>query len=181
MMAYSNSGTRLSSKFTVSVPLLASASASAWGRWETQGLVHTNCGPQFCTPSPLPGALEPEPSSSKTRDIPKQYNQCVFIRYYTMRLRVFMFPKVMKAAAGPHDLSPGDSRDRTFPELTTESPPDSDIEFDGGEDSTTVHLSSVTSRDPELEPFYNVSSVCRSSHRVPTLTSPLRRKETILT
>ena len=32
-----------------------------------------------------------------------------------------MFPKKMKAAAGPHDLGPGDNSGDTFPELTTQS------------------------------------------------------------
>lgn len=39
-------------EYTTSVPLVASTSVSAWGTWCTEGLVHTNCGPQMpCPPS----------------------------------------------------------------------------------------------------------------------------------
>ena len=74
MIAYSNNSTNLSSKFTVSVPLLASVSASAWGTWHTQGLVHNNCGPQQCTPPPS-DALEPDPSdTTQANATPNEYN-----------------------------------------------------------------------------------------------------------
>ena len=57
MMAYSNNGTRLSSKFTISAPLAGSSSVTVWGKWDTQGLVHTNCGPYLSTPPPPPTLL----------------------------------------------------------------------------------------------------------------------------
>jgi hypothetical protein len=47
------------------------------------------------------------PIASKSDATPNEYNQCVFIRYYTMRRRVLMFPKVIKAAAGPHHPGSG--------------------------------------------------------------------------
>ena len=59
MMAYSNSGVNMSSEFTTSIPMIASAYASAWGVWRTEGLVHTNCGPDLCRP----------PSSVHTADL----------------------------------------------------------------------------------------------------------------
>lgn len=163
MIAYSNNSTRLSSEFTTSVPLLASASMSAWGKWHTQGLVHTNCGPQLCSP-PSPDALGL--SSAYTDEIdatPNEYNQCVFIRYYTMRKRALMFPKVIKAGAGPHDLGSGDNRGETLPELTVQLSSDSDTGSDSGRDSTTDGSSSVTSYESHLEVFHNISSVCRPS------------------
>ena len=169
MMAYSNNGTKLSSTFTISVPLLASASASVWGKWETQGIVHTNCGPQICPLPPLPAAQGP--SDIRTREIPKQYNQCVFIRYYTMRWRALMFPKVMKAAAGPHDLGPGNNHDETLPELTMQSNPDHDSE-PNSEYSPTDHRNLVTSHDPQLEIFNNTASVRRLPYGLLVLTSP---------
>ena len=171
MMAYSSNSARLSSKFTISDPLLTSASGSAWGRWETRGLVHTNCGPQLRTLSLLSDELGAENSGTGTGDISKEFNQCVFVRYYTMRWRAFMFPKVMKAAAGPHDLGDGDNHDEAHPELMVQSVPDSSAGFAGGEDSVmSNHFSSVTSDDPELEPFHNVSSVCRSKTHFQFLT-----------
>ncbi|KAF9644314.1 hypothetical protein BDM02DRAFT_991490 [Thelephora ganbajun] len=40
-----------------------------------------------------------------------EFNQCVFVRYYTVRPGWWgLFPKVIRAGAGPHDLGPGDSR-----------------------------------------------------------------------
>ena len=107
MMSYSN-GARLKSEFTVSVPGVASASASIWGTWRTEGLVHTNCGPQqyfLSTPTATP--VLPLPGIDETEPVPEDYNQCVFVRYYTMRRRSLFLPKVIKAAAGPHDLGPG--------------------------------------------------------------------------
>ena len=154
MIAYSNNRTCLVSKFTVSAPLLPSASASIWGIWDTQGLVHTNCGPQLCTPPPpLSGALEPHHSDAMQIDTTSNgFNQCVFIRYYTMRKRVLIFPKIMKAAAGPHDLGPGSNYDETLPELTMQLSLDSDTELDCSGSSTA---------DPNLELYHQVSSVCR--------------------
>jgi len=45
-MACGNNGV----SFTTSVPMVAPASASAWATWRTEGLVHTNCDPQMCSP-----------------------------------------------------------------------------------------------------------------------------------
>ena len=125
MMAYNN-GVSMKSEFMMSIPTAASASVSAWGIWRTGGLVHTNCGPQICRP----------PSSTQTRDpisfnndgtetTPGEYNQCVFVRYFTMRKRGLIFPKVIKAAAGPHDLGPGDRDDEELPEVGLQSDSDS--------------------------------------------------------
>jgi len=149
MIAYSDNSTHLVSKFTASAPLLASASASAWGTWHIQGLVHTNCGPQLCIPPPLPGAPELHPSDPMQVDTTSnEFNQCVFIRYYTMRMRALIFPKVIKAAAGPHDLGPGNNHDDTYPELTMQLSLDSDTGFDCS--------------DYNLELYHHVSSVCRA-------------------
>jgi len=90
-----------------------------------------------------------------------------------------MFPKVIKAGAGPHDLGSGDNHDETFPELTVQMSPDSDTGSDSSGDSTTDYSSSVTSYDSGLELFHNVSSVGRSpSLGLSVLTSPFRRRKT---
>lgn len=181
MMAYSNKGARISSKFTITAPLAGSGSAPVWGKWDTQGLVHTNCGPHYRTLSPHSDVLEIQRFDTNTREIPKQYNQCVFVRYYTMRWRALVFPKVIKAAAGPRDLGPGNNRNETLPDLAVQLGSDLDTEADMGAgrgDSTTDHPRSVIGHDSELEISHNVSSVCLSlPHWPPFLTFPIRRKE----
>ena len=41
-----------------------------------------------------------------------------------------MFPKVIRAGAGPHDLGSGDNRGDTFPELTVHSDAESAMDAD---------------------------------------------------
>ena len=90
-----------------------------------------------------------------------------------------MFPKVIKAGAGPHDLGSGDNHDEAFPELMVQLSSDSDTGSDSSGDSTTDYSSSVTSYDSGLELFHNVSSVRRSpSLRLSVLTSQFRTKKT---
>ena len=189
MIAYANNNTKLSSKFTISAPLAASVSASVWGVWRSDGLVHTNCGPQVCTPPPLPGTSTLPPAGAaqadgiqhdksekrkkrkgkKKADIvepERDYNQCIFIRYYTVRKRAFMFPKVMKASAGPHDLGPGNNRGETFPELVVQSSSDSATMPD---DSLTNPPTSASDNESLLEVVHNIPSVCYPSfHLLPT-------------
>ena len=111
MAAYSNNSVRMECEFSAAVPAVASASLSLWGRWRTEGLVHTNCGPP-------PPAIKTTSSSDSgdhvapVSTIPSEHNQCVFIRYYTMRRRVPIL-KIIKASASPHDLGDGDSEDNS--------------------------------------------------------------------
>jgi hypothetical protein len=128
MMAYSNNGVNLASEFKVSAPMVASVSASVWGTWLTEGLVYTNCGPQLCSPPPLAQTTDPTPSGSGNSGagaVPDEYNQCVSVRYYTIRKRALVFPMVIKAAADPHDLGPGARDDEELPEVEAQSDPDS--------------------------------------------------------
>ena len=121
MVAYSHQGTSLKSDLTMTVPVLASASASLWGTWHARCTPHTNRGPQGCNPLPPEQTIEPSSSqSAEARKIPVEFNQCVFIRYFTMRWRLGIFPKFIKARAGPHDLGSGDNKGDAFPELTTQ-------------------------------------------------------------
>ena len=152
MMAYSNDGTGRSCKFVVSVPIADSGSASVWGNWKAQGVVHTNCGP-LCSQRE---ALGNEPPDIDAMETPENYNHCVFVRYYTMRFRTFVPPKVTKAEAGPHDLGLGENHDGTPPKLTMQSSLDSEIEADRGGDLATDRLSSATGHD-----FERISSVCQ--------------------
>ena len=48
-----------------------------------------------------------------------------------MRKRMAMFPKVIRAGAGPHDLGPGDNTRDTLPELAAYSDAESVV---GGDD-----------------------------------------------
>ena len=159
MMAYLNNDVRLKSEFTASVPGVASVSASAWGTWRTEGLVHTNCGPQLCLPPASTQTTDLTFSGvSHTEPISEEYNQCVFVRYYTMRKRPLLVPKLIKAGAGPHDLGSGD-RDNEEPPLEVQYDSDSDEamlsdgEEDDGESSFTR-----TDSDPDAV-SHNTTSV----------------------
>ena len=176
MMAYSNNGASLRSEFTTSVPMVASASASVWGTWRTEGLVHTNCGPQLCYPPSSTQTIDiTPPDNSGTGTVPDGYDQCVFVRYFTMRKRALVFPRVMRAAAGPHDLGPGAHDDEELPEVGAQSDSDSDSDTTSGFGDDD--RSSVTSMDSESDVVvHNTVSVrlrhalCSFSH---VLTDPL--------
>ena len=132
MVAYSNEGASLESDLTIAVPMLASASASLWGTWRTRCSPHTNVGPQQPSPLPRGRAIEfPSSQSVEEGSIPYEFDQCIFVRYYTMRSRRWMFPKVIRAGAGPHDLGSGDNIGDTFPELAVQ--PDAEPTTSGDE------------------------------------------------
>ena len=136
MVAYSYNDTSFESDSTIGAPMLISASASIQGTWRTRYTPHTNHGPQDCTP-PLPEDIS-SLQSAEAGIIPSAFNQSVFVRYYTMRRRVpfGLFPKVIRAGAGPHDLGPGDSTGGTFPELMVQ--PDTEPMDDTDELDTVV-------------------------------------------
>ena len=166
MMAYSNDSVSLASEFTTSVPTIAAVSASAWGTWRTEGLIHTNYGPQTCCPPSQTQTTDLTPSGNGDTEIPPdEYNQCVFVRYYTMRKRALMFPRVMRGAAGPHDLGPGGRDDEELLEVEAPSDSDSDSDivsslWDDGDDDR----SSDTSIDSESDiVVHNTASVWPSS------------------
>ena len=144
MVAYSNESTSVESDLTIAVPMLASASATLWGTWRTRCSPHTNYGPQECSPPPPGRAINfPSLQSAEASRIPSEFNQCVFIRYWTMRMRgrLALFPKVIRAGAGPHDLGPGDNAGNTFSELMVQSdaePTMSDNEDYGGQWAPTA-------------------------------------------
>ena len=150
MMAYANNGVSLSSEFTTSVPMVASAYASAWGTWRTEGLVHTNCGPQLCCPPSSTRPTDLIPSDNEdTGIVPDEYNQCVFVRYYTVRKRALMFPTVIRAAAGPHDLGPGSHDDE---------PPEVEGQPDSHPDPDNVHNSLDADEDDDRSSVTSIGS-----------------------
>ena len=167
MMAYSNNGSSLRSEFTTSVPMVGTASASVWGTWRTEGLVHTNCGPQLCCPPSSAQATGLTPSGNNdTETVPDEYNQCVFIRYYTMRKRLGI-PRVIKAAAGPHDPGRPDlDGERSLLGVQCDSDLGSDIVsslFDEGDND----WSSVSSIDSKSDTVIHNTAPVHSSPRLP--------------
>jgi len=88
-VVYSDNQTPMECEFSVGVPAVASGSVSVWGSWRTQGLVHTNCGPYPFPTRPTRRGGSSSESSAFESMIPDGYDQCVFIRYYTIRKRIF--------------------------------------------------------------------------------------------
>ncbi|KAF9644731.1 hypothetical protein BDM02DRAFT_3174168 [Thelephora ganbajun] len=123
MVAYSNEGASLGSDSTTTVPMFASASAPFRGTWRTKCSPRTNHGPQQRTPP----SREQTILRSRLRgtgSATNEFNQCVFVRYYTMcsrkRWAIFSKTVLMRAGAGPHDLGSGDNRGDAYPELTVQ-------------------------------------------------------------
>ena len=163
MMSYSSNGVHLTSEFTTSVPGVASASASVWGTWRTDGLVHTNCGPQLCCPPSSTQTMDLT-SSGNTETVSDEYDQCVFVRYYTVRKRPLLFPRVIKAAAGPHDLGPG-SHDGKGPRLEVRSGShsgSSTVSGPSGDDGND-NISLATGIDSESDMVTHNTTAVRSS------------------
>ena len=104
-IAYSDSQTHMLCEFSVKAPTVGSASLSAWGTWRTPSFVHKNCGPTEGSIQGNPNQ-ESEGSTISGSTIPEGRNQCVFIRYYTIR-KILFVPRVLKAGAGPHQLPKG--------------------------------------------------------------------------
>ena len=150
MVAYSHEGTSLDSDLTITVPTLASASASLWGTWRTRCSPHTNYGPQGCGPLPPERTIEFSSSKSTEGDIPIEFNQCVFVRYFTMRWRMSIFPKVIRAGAGPHDLGSGDNMGDALPELAIQS----DVERTTDSDDDLEGQWSPAADDDGFEPVF---------------------------
>jgi len=139
MVAYSDNQTRMACGFSVGVPAVASFSTSLWGSWGTQGLVHTNCGPDQTLTRGNRSLTE---SSTLESAIPDECNQCVFLRYYTIRKWGFI-PKLIKAGAGPHELpkeGPGDDTAEEVAIEMSDSDDDSTVEVDYSSASQNVPL-----------------------------------------
>jgi hypothetical protein len=107
--------------------------------------------------------------NNNTETASDEYDQCVFVRYYTMRKRLGI-PKVIKAGAGPHDLGSGGREDSGSPKVEARSPSDSGsdpvsslCDDDGGNDR-----SSVTSIESESDIVIHNTTVVRSSPNLST-------------
>ena len=150
MLAYSNKGVSLEAGFEVDVPMFTSTSASIKMTRHTASSPHFKCGPQpWGSPAPSERAIGFPSQSADPRTTPNEFNQCVFIRYYTARLRKWLPPKVIRAGAGPHDLGTGDNREETFPDLTALS----NREPTMGSDDSLGGRSDLTKDDTNSEPI----------------------------
>ena len=151
MLSYSRASSdnyELRAELTIPVPEVASA--SIWGTWYTRGFVHKTCGPR------LTGENNAEPGSN-------WYDQCVFVRYCTVRKRLGI-PRVIKAGAGPHDPGTGSREDGGSPNVEARSPSDSDSDvspslYDRDED---CDMSSVTSAESEADTIIHNTVLVRS-------------------
>ena len=124
MMSYSGDDHNMTSEFTTSVPEVAST--SVWGTWHTAGFVFTNCGSQLgCPPSPTQTVDSTSSGDDNTEPGSDWFDQCVFVRYYTVRKRLGI-PRIIKAGAGPHDPGTGSCEDGESPKAEARSPSDQD-------------------------------------------------------
>ena len=172
-VAYSDNHTRMECEFSAGVPAVASASISVWGSWRTQGLVHTNCGPH---PFSSRGNRIANDDPTVESAIPDEYNQCVFVRYYTIRRRFFI-PTVLKAGGGPHQLPKGSpENDSESEEIPLVFPEDDSMEVDYPVAGPSTDVSDrVTHNVPlvGLEHYPHIHNYSRTGPRmtVTTLTS----------
>ena len=147
MIAYSNNYTSDLSDETISTPMFGSTSASASWRWRATCSPNVKHGPQQRRP---PSSVVPPSLQSRATESPaNEFNQCVFVRYYTMRFGLGLFPRVIRAGAGPHDLGSGEGRGDTFPELTTcpAAEPMADDQDPGGQRDLSAD---DTGSDPDM-------------------------------
>jgi len=158
MISYSNDGDELTAEFRISAPEIA----PPWGVWHKPGVVYTNCGPQPRRPPSAIQTVDPTSSgNTRTTAVSDEYTQCVFVRYYTVRKRL-RIPRVIKAAAGPHDLGPGGSDDEGLP-LEAQYHPGSGL---GTKSSPLDHGgSSITSTGSESDVVIHNTAPVRSLSR----------------
>ena len=121
MSAYSTKSTSIEAGATMkSAPMFGpDSSASIQWKWSKELTPYRKHGPQDRIP----------PDSPSQRS-PIETKPCVFIRYFTMNNNP-IFPTVIKAGAGPHNLGSGERRADAFPELTVN--PDAEP-MSGGQD-----------------------------------------------
>lgn len=113
MVAFTRSEGNASVGVGAGIPGVTATFGMSYG-WRTQGIVHSHHGPQPVDP-PSPGrgkVVLHDPQTNVT------YDQCVFVRGYSMRAAVPR-PFKLKAAAGPDDLGSGDRSPDSVPELFT--------------------------------------------------------------
>jgi hypothetical protein len=170
MMSFSNDDDDdddATSEFTIAGS--EAVSTSAWGTWHTTGFVFTNYGPQMCCP-PAPTRTEDTRLSGDNDTEPGSdwYDQCVFVRYYTVRKRLGI-PKIIKAGAGPHDPGTEDRGDGESSKAQARSPSDSgsDAPHSLCDNDMDSDRSSATSIESEPETIIHNTAPVRSCLLVP--------------
>ena len=150
MLAYSSKSTSLEGDSHIEVSMFASASASITVKRHRTCSPHFKCGPQPWGHAPSTRRTIGFPSLrlANPRAPPKEFNQCVFIRYYTARPRKWMPPKIIRAGAGPHDLGPGDNKGDSPPELTVETPAEPNMSGDEGLGGRSDLTTDAAASDP---------------------------------
>ncbi|KAF8521310.1 hypothetical protein JB92DRAFT_1817718 [Gautieria morchelliformis] len=109
MVAFSSDSKEAGIKFSAGIPGVGSATTAAWGTWDSSISVSRNFGPQ---PRDPPGDLQLLTYNTHPMDSFPKYNQCVFLRGYRIKRRARIVPRVIRAAAGPHDLGSGHRSDK---------------------------------------------------------------------
>jgi len=169
MMSYSNDGDDpVMAEFTISIP--GPGVTSPWGTWRKPGAVYTNCGPQSRRPPSIIQIVDLEPpGNGHAETSPDVYRQCVFVRYYTVRKRLGI-PRIIKAAAGPHDPGPGNRDNKGSPfEAQSSSDSSSDTVLSPFNDDGDDDRSSVASIDSESDIVIHNTTAVRSLPFLPTL------------
>ena len=122
MMCYSGYDHGLECEFRTSAS--RTAPASAWGAWRTSRPIYENQGPQLHLP---PSTALMSSGNSNAGTVSDEYNQCVFVRYFGVLYRKLWVPKIIKAGAGPHNLSGGYESGRSPYQAQLDSGSGSDI------------------------------------------------------
>ena len=168
-VTYSDNESRMECEFSTTLPGVASTSVSVWGSWHASGSVYTNCGPHPALPRRNWGD-NPAPES----EIPDEYTQCIFIRYYTMCRKALRpavlkaVPDVLKAGAGPYQLPKGDHRN--------DNSGGEGLQVLSVDDPMEVDVDPPESRSPSVtsdEIIHNVSTVGPKRLAMPSTTHEL--------
>jgi hypothetical protein len=122
IVAYSNDSTSVQSDAPVYTPMFSHGDASLPWTWSTPAFSYQKHGPSRPMSPDLP------PLNSRAGVSSTGFDQCVFIRYYTVRLDLGLFPRVLRIGAG-------ENRVTLFSELTVRrgSEPISVDEVPGGQ------------------------------------------------
>ena len=110
MMAYSNNHPSLPSSATFSTPMFGSSSASVSWIWRTACSPHVKHGPQQRRPPP--STILPSSQPSAAENPANEFNQCVFIRYYTTRFELGLFPRLSARVTRSNSGGGGTTRSR---------------------------------------------------------------------
>ena len=150
MMCYSEYDSGLECEFRTLAPRITSA--SAWGTWQTSRPIHENHGPQLCYPPSTRTVDSTSPGNNHPEVVSDGFDQCVFVRYYSVLARKLRIPKVIKASAGPHELGTGGYDGEGSPiQVQYDLGSGSDISPGPSDGNWDDGVGSVTSIDPESD------------------------------